>query len=82
MLETLKQCDKKYNTVQVNGKIPMKEDLTSFIKIIEMINLKKNVEASVCLFDQNECNISQRCEQLDQKKLNSFKKYLLIGKMQ
>ena len=82
MLETLKQCDKKYNTVQVNGKIPMKEDLTSFIKIIEMINLKRNVEASVCLFDQNECNISQRFEQLDQKKLNSFKKYLLIGKMQ
>lgn len=82
MLETLKQCDKKYNTVQVNGKIPMKEDLTSFIKIIEMINLKRNVEASVCLFDQNECNISQRCEQLHQKKLNSFKKYLLIGKMQ
>lgn len=82
MLETLKQFDKKYNTVQVNGKIPMKEDLTSFIKIIEMINLKRNVEASVCLFDQNEFNISQRCEQLDQKKLNSFKKYLLIGKMQ
>ena len=82
MLETLKQCDKKYNTVQVNGKIPMKEDLISFIKIIEMINLKRNVEASVRLFDQNECNISQRFEQLDQKKLNSFKKYLLIGKMQ
>ena len=51
MLETLKQCDKKYNTVQVNGKIPMKEDLISFIKIIEMINLKRNVEASVRLFD-------------------------------
>ena len=43
MLETLKQYEKLYNTVQVNGKIFTKEDLTSFIKIHEIINLKRNV---------------------------------------
>ena len=67
MLETLKQYEKLYNTVQVNGKIFTKEDLTSFIKIHEMINLKRNVEAEICWFDQTECNIPQKCEQLDQK---------------
>lgn len=44
-----------------------------------MINLKRNVEAEIRWFDQTECNISQKCEQLDQKKLNSFKETLLHG---
>ena len=79
MLETLKQYDKLYNTVQVNGKIFTKEDLTSFIKIHETINLKRNVEAEIRWFDPTECNITQKCEQLDQKKLNSFKEILLHG---
>lgn len=38
MLETLKQYGKKYNTVQVNGKIFTKEDLIYFIRINEMLN--------------------------------------------
>ena len=79
ILETLKQYEKLYNTVQVNRKIFTKEDLTSFIKIHEIINLKSNVEAKIRWFDQTECNIPQTYEQLDQKKLNSFKEILLHG---
>ena len=79
MLERLEQYEKLYNTVQVNGKIFTKEDLTSFIKIHEMINLKMNVEAEIRWFDQTECFVPQKCEQLDQKKLNSFKEILLHG---
>ena len=67
------------NAVKVNGKILYPDDLKSCIRIHELIELKCKVDSETTWLNENNYNIPPGCKNVDQGKLDLFKKELLMG---
>ena len=63
----------------MNDQIFTKENIKSFLKIHELIDIKKSVEIETRWLDQDFYNIPQRCKKLDEKKLMVYKEKLLLN---
>ena len=79
ILKTLEQCSNKYNAVKINDQVFTKENIKSFLKIHELIDIKKSVEIETRWLDQDFYNIPQRCKKLDEKKFMVYKEKLLLN---
>ena len=79
MLETLEQYSNKCNTVKINDQVFTKENIKSFLKTHELVDIEKSVEIKTLWLDQDFYNIPQRYKKLDEKKFMVYKEKLLLN---
>ena len=65
--------------MKINDQVFTKENIKSFLKIHELIDIKKSVEIETRWLDQDFYNIPQRCKKLDEKKFMVYKEKPLLN---
>ena len=79
LLSTLEKHNRIYNEVKVNNQIYTRDQLVSFIRINELCDLQKRVEAEIVSLEHEQYFVPQGCHSLDKPLLNIYKEKLLKG---
>ena len=67
LLSTLEKHNKKYSQIKVNNQIYTRDQHVSFIRIHELHDLQKRVEAEIVWLDHEQYFVPQGCHRLDKQ---------------